>query len=271
MNYYPFHLGDYVAHTSHLEPLEDLAYRRMLDAYYMREGALPVDPVEVARLIRMRQHQTEVEGVLREFFDKSDDGWHSKRADQELTTMLVKQEQKSAKNAHEAERMRRHRERRAEMFAALRALGIVPAWDVPMKELQKLHDENCNATETDLQREQNADGGVPSNADAMAIPIPTPTPTPNVIAQAEFDEFWRAYPKKKAKDAAMKAFAKRKPGRDLLDQMLAAIDAQKRSDDWLKDNGKFIPYPASWLNQGRWMDEIDAGPDSRSSMFAGGI
>lgn len=180
MNYYPFHLGDYAAHTAHLEPLEDLAYRRMLDAYYMREGALPADPTEIARLIRMRQHQSEVESVLCEFFVKSDDGWHSKRADQELTTMLAKQEHQSAKNAHEAERMSRHRERRAKMFTALRALGIVPAWDVPMKELQKLHDENCNGTETDLQREQNANGDVTSNANATAIP--TPTPTPDVVA-----------------------------------------------------------------------------------------
>lgn len=36
MNYFPFHVGDYAAHTAHLEPLEDLAYRRMLDAYYLR-------------------------------------------------------------------------------------------------------------------------------------------------------------------------------------------------------------------------------------------
>lgn len=181
MNYYPFHLGDYAAHTAHLEPLEDLAYRRMLDAYYMREGALPVDPTEVARLIRMRQYQAEVESVLCEFFDKSDDGWHSKRADQELTSMLAKQEQRSAKDAHEADRMRRYRERRSVMFTALRARGIVPAWDVPMKELQKLHDENCNGPETDLQREQNADGGVTCNADATAIPIPTPIPIPVVV------------------------------------------------------------------------------------------
>ena len=138
MNYYPFHLGDSAAHTAHLEPLEDLAYRRMLDAYYMREGALPADPTEIARLIRMRQHQSEVESVLCEFFVKSDDGWHSKRADQELTTMLAKQEHQSAKNAHEAERMSRHRERRAKMFTALRALGIVPACESP-RVLRRLH------------------------------------------------------------------------------------------------------------------------------------
>ena len=69
-----------------------------------------------------------------------------------------------------------------------------------------------------------------------------------------FDEFWSAYPKKKAKDDAGKAFDKRKPDRELLDSMLAAIATQCRSEDWTKDGGKFIPYPATWLNDGRWTD-----------------
>ena len=50
MNYYPFHLGDYAAHTAHLEPMEDLAYRRMLDLYYRTEKPLPLDTAEIARL-----------------------------------------------------------------------------------------------------------------------------------------------------------------------------------------------------------------------------
>jgi len=91
MNYYPFHLGDYAAHTAHLEPMEDLAYRRMLDAYYLREGPLPSDTQEVARLIRMRQHLAEVEAVLREFFVLADAGWRHARCDEEIARMQDKQ------------------------------------------------------------------------------------------------------------------------------------------------------------------------------------
>lgn len=69
-----------------------------------------------------------------------------------------------------------------------------------------------------------------------------------------FETFWKAYPKKKAKDDALKAFNKRKVDKQLLDSMLAAIATQARSDDWIKDGGKFIPYPATWLNDGRWQD-----------------
>lgn len=69
-----------------------------------------------------------------------------------------------------------------------------------------------------------------------------------------FEKFWQAYPRKKAKDAALKAWKKLKPDENLLNVMLAAIERQKKSDQWLKDNGQFIPYPATWLNGKRWED-----------------
>jgi uncharacterized protein YdaU (DUF1376 family) len=84
MNYYPFHLGDYAAHTAHLEPMEDLAYRRMLDLYYLREGALPLEVSEVARLIRMRSEVEAVTSVLREFFVETETGWRHPRCDDEI-------------------------------------------------------------------------------------------------------------------------------------------------------------------------------------------
>ena len=82
-----------------------------------------------------------------------------------------------------------------------------------------------------------------------------------------FDEFWAEYPKKVGKDAARKAFDKRKPSRDLLVRMLASIRAQAQTLAWQKDGGQFIPHPATWLNEGRWQDEetavptIQRGPD----------
>jgi hypothetical protein len=69
-----------------------------------------------------------------------------------------------------------------------------------------------------------------------------------------FDAFWLAYPKKVGKDAARKAFDKRKVDVELLATMLAAISAQTKSSMWAKDAGQYIPNPATWLNEGRWMD-----------------
>lgn len=78
---------------------------------------------------------------------------------------------------------------------------------------------------------------------------------PGKPGDAMFDAFWQAYPRKVGKDAARKAFDKRKPDAALLALMLAAVAKQARSDAWLKDGGDYIPHPATWLNQGRWMDE----------------
>lgn len=69
-----------------------------------------------------------------------------------------------------------------------------------------------------------------------------------------FEKFWSMYPRKIGKGAAEKAFKKYKPDDDLLATMLTALSAQKRSEQWAKDGGQFIPYPATWLNQRRWED-----------------
>lgn len=106
MNYYPFHVGDYTAHTAHLEPLEDLAYRRMLDAYYLREEPMPADPKDVARLIRMRGNLDEVETVLREYFTLCEDGWRQGRCDAEIVRMQDKQAKARASAAASVEARR---------------------------------------------------------------------------------------------------------------------------------------------------------------------
>ena len=71
-----------------------------------------------------------------------------------------------------------------------------------------------------------------------------------------FDLFWSAYPKKKGKEGARKAFAKINPDSNLLNAMLKAIETQKETSQWKERNGQFIPYPATWLNDHRWEDEI---------------
>lgn len=71
--------------------------------------------------------------------------------------------------------------------------------------------------------------------------------------EAEFEVFWKAYPKKKDKAKARKSFFKVKTP---LTTLLAALEAQKRTEQWQKDNGQFIPLPTTWLNGERWEDEV---------------
>lgn len=94
MNFYAFNIGDYAGATRHLSWDEDMAYRRMLDAYYSREAPLPLDPRQIYRLVGAsdeRQREA-VNVVLGEFFEQAADGWHNNRADEEIAkTQLKKQ------------------------------------------------------------------------------------------------------------------------------------------------------------------------------------
>jgi len=83
-----------------------------------------------------------------------------------------------------------------------------------------------------------------------------------------FDQFWAVYPKKKAKDDARKAWAKRQPSAELVAVILAAIERQKQHPDWLKEGGRYIPFPATWLNRGQWTDGADEEPRSLLSETA---
>lgn len=69
-----------------------------------------------------------------------------------------------------------------------------------------------------------------------------------------FDAFWAAYPRKTAKPAAAKAYARLRPDDALQALILSAVARQSLSPQWTKDGGEFIPHPATWLNGRRWED-----------------
>lgn len=223
MNFYSFHIGDYSTHTAHLDPIEDVTYRRMLDLYYLRESPLPSDVSEVARLIRMKDYKECVQAVLNEFFTLTDNGWVNGRCNADIAKMQDKQA-------------------KAKASAAISVAA-----------------RSTNAQRTLSERSTNDELPIP-----IPIPIPKPIPKPvktkdiNTLAQSEdsFDWFWSAYPKKKSKGQAEKIWSKLNPDSELVQKILSALDTAKRSNDWMKDGGQFIPYPSTWLNAKGWEDEI---------------
>ena len=100
MHYYSFNIGDYHSHTNHLDPMEDIAYRRMMDFCYLNEIALPDDVDEIARLIRMRTHTGCIAIVLREFFERTPKGYVQRRIESEVEKYRAKSEK--AKKSAEA-------------------------------------------------------------------------------------------------------------------------------------------------------------------------
>lgn len=71
---------------------------------------------------------------------------------------------------------------------------------------------------------------------------------------SDFDEFWRVYPRKADKGNARKAWAQTEKIRPDLQTLIDAVIAQSQTDQWYKDGGQYIPYPASWLRGERWDD-----------------
>ncbi len=72
----------------------------------------------------------------------------------------------------------------------------------------------------------------------------------------DFDTFWKAYPRKVAKGDARKAWIQTEKIRPSLSNILEAIENQKNTQQWIENDGIYIPYPATWLRQERWDDEV---------------
>ncbi len=152
MNYYPFHIGDYVSATRHLSWVEDCAYRRLLDTYYTTERPLPVEPRAVCRLVlaTTEEQREAVLIVLQEFFEETPDGWISRRADAEILAMREKQ-QKQRDRANKR-------------------------WNKPDA------DTGNTAGNAPAMPRHEVDSAAASKSDASAMPpTPTPTPTPTPI------------------------------------------------------------------------------------------
>ena len=142
-------------------------YSRLIRKYYATELPIPADVKAVQRLVGARTpaERQAVEAVLQEFFVLHEDGWHNERCDQELERYREAQPIRDAKKDHAKERQRRARERRKELFAALRSHGQVPHWDTPVTQLEML-----------LSRVTGPSQAEPVTRDNTASQSPLPSP-----------------------------------------------------------------------------------------------
>ena len=244
MNYYEHHIGDYAAATGHLSLVEDAVYTRMLRRYYLTESPLPADWQQVARLVGARSDDelAAVRAILGEFFTMTDDGYRQKRADEVIAAFHEKQDGRAEERENEADRKRRYRERRADLFAQLRAIGKVPAFDTPMDELVRMLSHGTDAG-------QDGDG---TATQAPVTINQTPVKQEHVQpTAARFGEFWLAYPNKKGKAEALRAW-KRKALDARADDLIAHVRLMQSTDDgWRRG---YVPMGSTYLNGDRWED-----------------
>ena len=100
----------------------------------------------------------------------------------------------------------------------------------------------------------------PTNQTVPNSTKPTNQSSEPPLQERRFAEFWEEYPKKVGKKAAQTSWNKIKPDTELFERIISAVATAKRSEQWNKENGRYIPNPATWLNQGRWDDELPLSP-----------
>jgi hypothetical protein len=109
------------------------------------------------------------------------------------------------------------------------------------------------ASQEQEQEQENEQDPKPSS---LAVADGDDPDEPEAERIKPFDQFWAAYPRRVGKQDAQKAWAKIKPDAVVQALILKAIENQKQGADWRKEDGQFIPHPATWLRAGRWLDEV---------------
>lgn len=108
----------------------------------------------------------------------------------------------------------------------------------------------------------------PAGMEENALPPKSPRNGAADAARASFTDFWAAYPRKQARENAWKAWAKLAPDGELLRTILIALERQKRTADWIKEGGRYIPLAASWLNGKRWEDDVGVSSSQGKTVSA---
>lgn len=126
--------------------------------------------------------------------------------------------------------------------------------------------------DTDNDNDNDTDNDTDNDNDINNPPYTPPRgtgtgeETPKINKQEErFARFWEAYPKKVGKKDALKKWNQLKPDAELFLHIMRAVTRAKKSKEWTREGGRFIPNPATWINQGRWDDVLTPADDNNKA------
>ena len=239
MHYYKKNIGDYAKKAGRLSILQHGVYNLLLDACYDRES-FPTRDEAIDWVWASTSEEIEaVEFVLRRFFDLQNDGKYVQHRISEELDLYRRKAETNKRIATERETKRKEsRTKRA------RVVHEAPPNHKPIT--------NNHKPITNKKIKTLVDSGESPSDDST---------------ESLFDDFWTQYPRKEGKEAALKAFRRLKPNRDKTDTLIADIGRRLGAGAWV-DVGpekQYIPHASTYLNNGRWQDEIiprgDAPPD----------
>lgn len=219
--YMPFYINDYLADTTHLSCTEHGAYLMLLFCMWKIGGQLPDDDAKLAKFTRCTRAQWDrMRDTVLDFFEVGDGIICHPRIVSELEKydVAVRQHRMAGSNGGKA--------------TALKNKNSSPA--NATAEPKQLRTQNSDIEDTDVSSIRAREG------------------------EGAFEAWWKAYPNKVGKREAAKSYAKalkRVRGPDPPAELLSGVARAKGSRRWLEG---FVPNPATWLNQDRWLDEEPA-------------
>jgi uncharacterized protein YdaU (DUF1376 family) len=245
--YMQLYVADYLADTAHLTTAEHGAYLLLLFNYWQRGESFKAKDERtlngrLASVARMSNEEfAVVKETISEFFEISENEWFHCRIERDLEA--VNSKSAKASNAGKLSAQRR---------AEKKAVDIEGNSNGRSTDVQRTNERSFNHTDTDTNTDTDKYKPIDRNS-AQIVPIAQPKPEPRTSAlDGEFSEFWKRYPKKVGKDKALQAWKKKKPR---IDDVMFALSWQIASDQWTKEEGKYIPNPTTYINEGRWKDE----------------
>lgn len=225
MHYFKRNIGDYHKKAGRLSMVEHGAYTLLLDACYDRERFPTLEDAIDWCWAKTQEEIDAIELVLRKFFELIDGRYVQLRIQDEI-------------NAYHA--------------TALKNKEIAEK-----READKRTKRAPDSTKRAPLVHEIAPNQEPLTINQEPIDQETCAPSPRDSPKADlFPKFWALYPRKQDKAKAQKAWTKLKVTDDLFAMIAKGLSAQVVSADWLKDGGKYIPMPTTWLNGKRWEDEV---------------
>lgn len=258
MHFYAFNIGDYASHTRHLTHMEDLAYRRLLDIYYLQEKPLCENLKAVARLINMREYSNEVQSVLEEFFVLDQErGWVHLRADEEIEKYHNKQEKAAMAGRTSAMKRSTARATDAQRTLNERSTDVEQTFNTNPTDVQlnKKHEprNNPNIKNNKKAAASAAVSDLVSDVDPNPQPEPVEKPKRKQADHSDenFNRFWEAYDYNVNRHKALKAWKVIAPDAELTEKIIQAAWMYNKANP-----GKaYYLHATTWLNGKRWEDD----------------
>ena len=215
MHYYKRNLGDYAKKAGRLTMLQHGAYTLLIDSCYDREVFPTLEQAIEWTWASTEAEIDAVKFVLSRFFSITKDGEY---VQDRILQELLEYHAKADKNK-----------------------------EIAIEREAKRKEGSTNRTRT-------VDEPSPNHKPITINhkPLTNIKPIRTNVLENYFEDFWYKYPKKVGKEAARKAWNKANP--DII-KVIDAINWQRDTKQWQAEDGKYIPNPATYLNQGRWMDE----------------